>query len=136
MTPVQKTYGLILLLLLGGYAYLLFEFSTGMLHPEQTVCLFKTATGWACPSCGTTRAFVALLHGEWRQATLMNPLVWPSAAALLLLPLWLAWDGLNRSITFYHFYTRTEQLVRRKPLALVLVLLIASNWCWNIWKGN
>lgn len=136
MSPVKKTYGLVSLLLLGGYAYLLYELTTGRHHPGQTVCLFKTVTGLACPSCGTTRGLVALLHGDWHAATLINPLVWPLAAGLVLLPLWLLWDGLNRRTSFYQFYTRTERLVSRKPLAVLLVLLITCNWCWNIWKGN
>jgi hypothetical protein len=136
MSPVQKTYGLISLLLLGGYAYLLYEFTTGRHHPGQTVCLFKNITGVACPSCGTTRGLVALLNGDWLAATFTNPLVWPLAAGLVVLPLWLLWDALSQRTSFYQFYLRTEQLVRRKPVALLLVLLITCNWCWNIWKGN
>ncbi len=137
MSPVQKTYGLVSLLLLGGYAYLLYELTTGRHHPEQTVCLFKTVTGVACPSCGTTRGLMFLLQGDWWQATLMNPLAWLLAAGMILLPAWFLWDGIRRTTSFYHFYLRTEQMLRRhKPLAFLLAVLITCNWCWNIWKGN
>ena len=30
-----------------------------------TVCLFLRLTGYPCPSCGLTRGFVAMAHGQW-----------------------------------------------------------------------
>lgn len=36
-------------------------------------CLFRQITSVACAGCGTTRAFHALLAGDWREAFLWNP---------------------------------------------------------------
>lgn len=43
-------------------------------------CLFRAATGWLCPGCGSARAIHALVHGDVRTALQMN------SAAVLALP--------------------------------------------------
>ncbi|MFH1475994.1 MAG: DUF2752 domain-containing protein [Verrucomicrobiota bacterium] len=30
-----------------------------------TICTFRRLTGYPCPSCGLTRGFVAMAHGQW-----------------------------------------------------------------------
>jgi len=30
-----------------------------------TICVFLRITGYPCPSCGLTRGFVAMAHGQW-----------------------------------------------------------------------
>lgn len=49
-----------------------------------TVCLFKNVTGVPCPSCGMTRAFLFLGHGQILKASTLNPLALPVALLLLL----------------------------------------------------
>ncbi len=39
-----------------------------------TLCTFRRLTGYPCPSCGMTRAFVALAHGRWQAALLDCPM--------------------------------------------------------------
>ena len=36
-------------------------------------CASRQIIGYPCPGCGLTRAFIALLHGQWRQAWHYNP---------------------------------------------------------------
>lgn len=43
-------------LLAGGFYLLLYGLQVG--------CLFRSVTGWPCPGCGMTRAWVSLLHGD------------------------------------------------------------------------
>ena len=37
-------------------------------------CLWRSATGWLCPGCGSARAVHALLHGDLNAALQFNPL--------------------------------------------------------------
>lgn len=41
-----------------------------------TRCYFKSVTGIPCPSCGMTRSYIHLFHGEWNQAFMDHPLFW------------------------------------------------------------
>jgi hypothetical protein len=41
-------------------------------------CAFRSITGLPCPTCGTTRALVALVHGAWRESLALHPLVVPA----------------------------------------------------------
>ena len=72
-----------------GYAYLTWIYTGQLAHRDITPCLFKNATGIACPSCGTTRSAVSIINGKFTDAALINPLGFVIAALMLLLPLWL-----------------------------------------------
>ena len=39
-----------------------------------TVCTFLRLTGYPCPSCGLTRGFVAMAHGQWADVLHACPL--------------------------------------------------------------
>ena len=41
----------------------------------RDICLIKSITHRACPGCGMTRAFSALLHGDLQQAIQFNPFI-------------------------------------------------------------
>lgn len=58
---------------------------------DHSICLFRRTVGMPCPSCGLTRAAVALARGDWRAAWLVHPLgpVLAVEAALC----WLAWGA-------------------------------------------
>ena len=42
-------------------------------HAWFPQCMFHRLTGWQCPSCGSQRAFHALLHGHLWEALSYNP---------------------------------------------------------------
>ncbi len=44
------------------------------LAPHLRPCIFRTLTGLPCPTCGTTSAAVAFLHGDLALAFARNPL--------------------------------------------------------------
>ena len=48
-------------------------------------CLFKAATGHECPGCGLTRAFQALLVGQFSEAWHFNPLAFFILPVLVIL---------------------------------------------------
>jgi len=62
-------------------------------------CPVRYLTGWYCPGCGSLRALHQLLHGNWRAAWAMNPLM------IVLLPFLL-----YGSASFLVFETRGRGL--------------------------
>jgi hypothetical protein len=54
------------------------------LAPFAPACPFRSITGIPCPSCGTTRAAVALLNGRLGDALVVNPLATAGGLAVLL----------------------------------------------------
>jgi hypothetical protein len=53
--------------------------------PQLLPCAFRTITGIPCPTCGSTRALLALLEGHVVVAARLNPL---TCAAALLVPIY------------------------------------------------
>jgi hypothetical protein len=58
------------------------ESRTGL---EVPTCLLKRVTGHPCPTCGSTRAILALGRGRWVEALAWNPLVMLGLGTLLLM---------------------------------------------------
>ena len=54
---------------------------------EATPCLFRNATGLPCPTCGSTRAALAVADGRLLDAVMLNPLM---TVGILVGVLWLA----------------------------------------------
>lgn len=54
-------------------------------HLEQVFfkpCMFRLLTGWYCPGCGGTRAFIALISGRIGDSIRLHPLIGYGAAFL------------------------------------------------------
>jgi hypothetical protein len=67
-------------------AYLVSAFvPMAWLDRAPTLCPFRLLTGYPCPGCGGTHAFVALAHGQFGAAWAYNPL------AVVIFFLGLAW---------------------------------------------
>ena len=88
------------------------------------LCLFKRLTGFPCPTCGSTRGVLSLLHGHIIDAWLYNPLLFSAVGlfcAVTLIRILFA-----RSIRIN--LNRTERL-----LAWILaVILFIGNWIYII----
>lgn len=56
-------------------------------------CTFHRLTGWQCPTCGLTRAFCALSHGQLETAWAYH-----RGALLVYVVFWLAAVSLGRSL--------------------------------------
>lgn len=103
-------------------------------HLDLSVCLFKKVWGIPCPSCGTTRAAEAALHGNIRESIRMNLLGFPALIFIILLPVWLAYDALSSKDSLYRSYNSVMTGVPRGGWML-FACFICLNWIWNIIKA-
>lgn len=121
--------------LLVGYGWLAWASWQTTHHSDFTPCLFKNATGIACPSCGVTRSILLLSEGNISDALLLNPLGLFMAVIILTAPFWLLYDSILKKDTLYNSYKKAEKIIRTKWVAITLIILILINWAWNIQKG-
>lgn len=125
----KKLYNFLFIACMAGYIYLFFAKAS-----QYTVCFFKNITGYACPSCGSTRAVMQLYHGDIIASLLLNPFGIIIATAMIVLPLWIVLDvALNKS-SLYLWYQKAETFLKQKQVAIPLILLVIINWIWNIHK--
>lgn len=92
-------------------------------------CLFKAWTGLPCPTCGTTRAALALARFDFLQAFTRYPLpslAWTFFIAGGLVAGWLAWR--RRPL---------PALPRRLPLwvKVAAVAAVLLNWAYAVHTG-
>jgi hypothetical protein len=132
----NKLYSLVLVACFFGYSWLLFlrlmEIKKSNL--DLTVCLFKRITNLPCPSCGTTRAVASLFNGEIVKSLFLNPFGIIVATIMVVSPVWIIWDFIKREQSFFDFYRKVEKLIRKKEIAIPLIILVILNWIWNIYK--
>lgn len=133
----RKTYIILILVLVSGYIWLIYELLANPSGSDSGmgVCLFRHVTGIPCPSCGSTRSVLSLIHGNIAGALKMNPLGIVIAFIMAVLPLWIIIDTILRKKTLFEFYSRMEEWLRRPLIAVPLVLLLLINWIWNIGKA-
>jgi hypothetical protein len=120
---------------LAGYSWLGYHlFFSNNKSESITVCPIKWATGIPCPSCGSTRSVLSILHGEFWNALLLNPLGYVVLSIMFAIPIGLAFDFFSGQNRLIDVYKKTEEKIRRKPLAIFLITIIIVNWIWNIFK--
>jgi Protein of unknown function (DUF2752) len=56
-----------------GLALLAVATVVGLAVTNHFVCPFAAVTGFPCPGCGMTRALLALVRGDWREAWRQHP---------------------------------------------------------------
>ncbi len=132
----NKLYIILLIACLAGYGWL--AFSNFIFNNESSpaeVCLIKHATNIPCPSCGSTRAVLALSRGDFFTAIFINPLGIVVGLIMLITPIWLLLDIAAKSDSLFKFYLKTEHNLRKPLVAIPLIALVLLNWAWNITKG-
>jgi cell division protein FtsW (lipid II flippase) len=97
--------------------------------------MIKRITNIPCPSCGSTRSVSALLHGDFVGAIYWNPLGLVVLAIMIVLPIWLAVDLISKKDSLLQSYKSTEKILRKKTVAIPLIILVIINWIWNIYKN-
>ena len=78
MKRVAATVAILGFAALAAYILYTVDPSTSHAYPR---CLFKTATGYDCPGCGSTRAVHHLLHGRVGTAFRYNPMLFVAGVA-------------------------------------------------------
>lgn len=131
----NKLYFFLFIACIAGYIWLFYNI-TGFNTTNNTVgvCVFKKITTIPCPSCGTTRSIVSLLHGNFLTAIYTNPLGIIVFIIMLILPFWILTDLFTKKTTLFDFYKKTEIWLRKPKIAIPLILLVLINWIWNITK--
>ncbi|MFM2230886.1 MAG: hypothetical protein RL607_2144 [Bacteroidota bacterium] len=129
----NRLYTIVMIVSISGLFYFIYCYFR---DPDTGIglCLFKNATGYPCPSCGTTRSIKHLYQGEFYKALITNPLGYFMALVMVVVPIWVAYDVLTRNSGFFTFYQKTEAIVRKRPIAIALIGLVLANWIWNIYK--
>ncbi|MBP6184742.1 MAG: DUF2752 domain-containing protein [Saprospiraceae bacterium] len=107
----------------------------GMIHAAPTVCLIKATTGVPCPSCGGTRSLMQILHGEWYQALLINPIGYIYFLLVIFIPVWLFWDIVSGRSSLHRTWIKAEQFLRKPPIYIIGILILLANWIWNMAKN-
>ncbi|MCD7937653.1 MAG: DUF2752 domain-containing protein [Tannerellaceae bacterium] len=97
-------------------------------------CLFHEITGLPCPACGSTRAVLACMNGHYQAAFFINPLGLLTVLLFSLFCIWILWDLLTYRDSFYRFYRRAEEKIRKREIACIFILTVVANWIWNITK--
>lgn len=118
--PLFATLIIVLWLTLVGVATLInFKLSNYI-----DLCLFKRFTGYPCPTCGTTRGIISLLHGKFIEAWEYNPLVFSIGIIVII------------DLLFKFIFARTIKISfkkrGRKIAWLVAIVLFLANWAYVI----
>ena len=87
---------------------------------DATLCLLRNVTGVPCPTCGSTRAVLALADGRVLDAVLFNPLLAVATVVAIL------WMGVRRRVEL------DLTPARRRGLWTVVIALVALNWIYVI----
>ncbi len=118
-----------------GFFWLVFNYNTYRQNDGITVCFIKNVTGIPCPSCGSTRAVEALIHGHLVESILWNPIGLILTTLVIVLPIWILIDLARKQNSLFDFYQRAEIVLRQRKYAIPAITLLVANWIWNIYKG-
>jgi hypothetical protein len=108
--------------------------AAGALHLDRlplTLCTFKALTGWACLTCGTTRALARLFELDLAGALAMNPLA--TVGTLALVP-WALADLVLLPRGSALDVTLSPALARVARVAAVALVL--ANWAYLLAAGR
>lgn len=133
----NRLYRYLLLACLAGYLWLVL---IGRLQPEEAAasydfCLIHHFLHFPCPSCGSTRSVLALIHGDIAGGLYWNPLGFLILSALVVIPFWIGFDQALKRDTLFHCYHEFERRMQQRWVAIPVIVLLLLNWIWNIFKN-
>lgn len=100
--------------------YGIFDPATSIVAPK---CLFKTLTGYDCPSCGGQRALHALLNGEISRAFMLNPFLFIATPLIVAI----AYTSFSKSKLAQHL----KPIVQSSTAILIYLLLYIGWWIFR-----
>jgi hypothetical protein len=132
----NRFYGLLSLFYLMGLAWIGYSFQNSQFSFETdfSPCIVKNVTGFACPSCGSTRALMKIFQGNFTEAFFWNPIGYLYLVLLLIFPFWLTFDLIFKKKSILQFYHGFNSFFRHKWVFIPAICLIVANWIWNICK--
>jgi hypothetical protein len=130
----NKLYFILFIACFVGYVWLYFGL-TLVENNSFEVCFIKQTTNIPCPSCGSTRSVISLLHGNFIDALKMNPLGYIVAMIMIVAPFWVIFDVAFKKKSLFSFYKNIESFLKKPRHSIPLILLLIMNWIWNILKG-
>lgn len=94
-------------------------------------CPFRAATGFPCPTCGSTRLVEALLAGDLLGAVGSNPLVFVTLAVVG------GWSAASAARWAFGLQSLRVSLGdhERRLLRLLAVASFVAGWAYLIWRG-
>lgn len=132
----NRLYSILGITCLPGYIWLYYNlYLQNTKSSSESFCMIKRITNIPCPSCGSTRSVSSLLHGDFAGAIYWNPLGLVVLAIMIVLPIWLAVDLILKKDSLLQSYKSTEKTLRKKTVAIPLIILVIINWIWNIYKN-
>ena len=132
----NRSYSILGITCLAGYIWLYYNlYLQNTKSSSESFCMIKRITNIPCPSCGSTRSVSSLLHGDFAGAIYWNPLGLVVLAIMIFLPIWLAVDLILKKDSLLQSYKSTEKTLRKKTVAIPLIILVIINWIWNIYKN-
>ena len=93
------------------------------LAPRLPGCLFRELTGLPCPTCGATRAALALARRDLAGAITVNPLATLGALLFVL-------GGAAAAVASLAGRPLREPPLAGPALRSAAVLAVAANWAW------
>jgi hypothetical protein len=103
---------------------------TGLDHAGVAFCYFKALTGYACFTCGATRAFGHLARFDLPSAFAVQPLITLGALGIL------AWGAVDAALL--PSSRRTRVLVEGRSLRILIAVAVALailNWVYLLATG-
>ena len=119
-------------LLVGGASLCLLGVALATPGIQLPRCVFKTITGLPCPTCGVTRAIIALSRGDVDHAVFMNPLAAIACAAGVA---YLLYAAVVLALRLPRFRPTVSAAGARR-VRIAAVAAIATNWAWLIATGR
>lgn len=93
------------------------------------LCPLHSMSGIPCPTCGATRAMAGLLHGNFKTAFLLNPLM---TGLLITAELYVVYAAVVVIGRLPRVRIESITCGKEQMIQMLAIVLIAANWIYVI----